>query len=336
MYLCVQDVKYNNAKYILQLCHPKSTDWIEVASSDSDSLSVFLNRLRVGDKLRCLIEKDDRVVNYTNSITVGTFDLFHYNRNQNSFGNSSHYYQWKSQDNYDDEHYPFDNLDGYEFESFCAQLLREIGFSNVSITPSSGDYGADILAEFGSDKYAIQCKCYEGLVGTKAVQEIFTGKAYYNCDIAVVITNSYFSKPAISMAKKIGVKLWDRQKLISYCEKAADNNGASKHDSDSSDKYSDYSDYMNDAMNGFSNEEGSSQQTKEKEVQEMIDKIINEYSYFRGCHNIDQIKSRHRILMKQYHPDINKGSEYLEITKIINGQRDELVKRLGRLKNRND
>ena len=37
---------------------------------------------------------------------------------------------------------------------------------------------------------------------------------YYNADSAIVITNSYFTKSAIKLAKVNNVELWDRDKLI--------------------------------------------------------------------------------------------------------------------------
>ena len=38
-------------------------------------------------------------------------------------------------------------------------------------------------------------------------------KNHYNCDKALVITTSYFTNPAIRLAKSNNVELWDRSKL---------------------------------------------------------------------------------------------------------------------------
>jgi restriction system protein len=107
----------------------------------------------------------------------------------------------------------FDNMEGHDFEYFCAKLLKENGFYNVEVTQGSGDHGIDILAEKDGITYAIQCKCYSSTIGNAAVQQAYTGKSYYKRDIAVVLTNQYFTKQADEEAKKIGVKLWDRDKL---------------------------------------------------------------------------------------------------------------------------
>lgn len=109
----------------------------------------------------------------------------------------------------------FDNMDGTEFEGFCATILEKNHFHNVKITPGSGDHGVDILAEKDDITYAIQCKCYSSNIGNSSVQQAHTGKSIYNKDIAVVLTNRHFTQQAIDEAKALGVKLWDRDKLNS-------------------------------------------------------------------------------------------------------------------------
>lgn len=103
---------------------------------------------------------------------------------------------------------------GVYFENIACRLLESNGFENIRNTPASGDYGIDILAEKDGISYAIQCKCYSNNIGNKAVQEAFSGKQFYNCMVAVVFTNSHFTKSAIETAKATNVLLWDREKLI--------------------------------------------------------------------------------------------------------------------------
>lgn len=106
-----------------------------------------------------------------------------------------------------------DSLDGWEFESFTAELLENLGYSNIIITEGSGDYGIDVVASKDSVNYAFQCKNYSQAVGNKAIQEAYSGKNYYNCHVAIVITNNYFTNSANNQAKANGVVLWDRDKL---------------------------------------------------------------------------------------------------------------------------
>ncbi len=109
----------------------------------------------------------------------------------------------------DDDDSVFDDMEGQEFEEYCAGLLEAKGFENVETTPGSHDYGIDIIADRDGITYAIQCKCYSDTIGIKAVQEAYAGKDYYGSMVAVVMTNQYFSKSAIQFAEKLNVILWD-------------------------------------------------------------------------------------------------------------------------------
>lgn len=103
---------------------------------------------------------------------------------------------------------------GIYFENVVCEIMKANGFNDVVTTSTTNDYGIDILAEKDGITYAVQCKCYSGTVGNKAVQEAFSGKNMYHRMIAVVVTNSTFSKSAIETAKATQVLLWDRNKLI--------------------------------------------------------------------------------------------------------------------------
>jgi len=111
-----------------------------------------------------------------------------------------------------------DLMEGHDFEYFCADLLRKKGFQEVEVTKGSGDYGIDILAQKDGVTYGIQCKCYATPVGVKAVQEAYAGRDYYECMVGVVLTNQYFTTPAVEVAKKLKIMLWDRGYLESMME----------------------------------------------------------------------------------------------------------------------
>lgn len=111
-----------------------------------------------------------------------------------------------------------DDMEGHEFEYFCAELLRNRGFLEVEVTKGSGDYGIDILAEKDGVTYAIQCKCYSDPVGIKAVQEAYAGRDFYDRMVGAVLSNQYFTTPAVETAKKLKILLWDRGYLESMME----------------------------------------------------------------------------------------------------------------------
>lgn len=107
----------------------------------------------------------------------------------------------------------YDYMTGEDFELYISQILGNIGFYNIQTTKGSGDQGVDILAEKEGMKYAFQCKRYDKPVGNKAVQEVFAGKFFYHCHVAIVVTNNYFTQSAKELANENGVVLWDRDKL---------------------------------------------------------------------------------------------------------------------------
>ncbi|MCR4764109.1 MAG: restriction endonuclease [Lachnospiraceae bacterium] len=109
---------------------------------------------------------------------------------------------------------PMDAMEGHDFEYYCAELLRGIGFSDVQVTSGSRDFGADILAERDGVTYAVQCKRYDHPVGIFAIQEVYAAKDYYDRMVGVVMTNAVFTEPARSMAKKLRILLWDREMLL--------------------------------------------------------------------------------------------------------------------------
>ena len=106
-----------------------------------------------------------------------------------------------------------DLMSGYEFEKYISRLFQKMGYKAYA-TQESNDQGVDVIAEKGDVKIAIQTKCYNGVVGNSAIQEIVAGMKYYDADKAMVITNSTFTRSAIEWADKNDVQLWDRKTLI--------------------------------------------------------------------------------------------------------------------------
>lgn len=111
-----------------------------------------------------------------------------------------------------------DLMEGHRFEAWCAEAIKTIGFSDVSITPGSGDQGVDILATKDGVKYAIQCKRYNTDLGNTPIQEVHSGKDFYRCHVGVVVTNQHFTDGARNLAQATGTLLWDREWIKHYLE----------------------------------------------------------------------------------------------------------------------
>lgn len=111
-----------------------------------------------------------------------------------------------------------DQMEGHAFEVFCAELLEQHGFQEVEVTRGSGDFGIDVLAQKDGVTYAVQCKRYQSPVGVEAVLRTYGGRDYYGCMVGAVMTNQYFTEPAVKAAQKLHILLWDRGYLDSMVE----------------------------------------------------------------------------------------------------------------------
>lgn len=105
-------------------------------------------------------------------------------------------------------------MDGFKFEEYVASLLIKCGYEKVVVTQKSGDFGADVTAEKQEVKYVIQCKYYTSQVGIEAVQQIHAAKLHYNAHVAIVATNSVYTRAAQTLAQSVGVVLWDGKDII--------------------------------------------------------------------------------------------------------------------------
>ena len=105
-----------------------------------------------------------------------------------------------------------DSMDGIAFERYVADLLRDNGYRNISLTERY-DYGVDIIAEKDGIRWGVQVKRYSGPVKADAVRQVIAGLRVYDCDRAMVVTNSAYSKIARRLAKANGCVLIDRTGL---------------------------------------------------------------------------------------------------------------------------
>ena len=86
-------------------------------------------------------------------------------------------------------------------------------------------------------------------VGNKAVQEVFSAKGYYECDLAAVVTNSSFTKSAMQLASSLDVHLLHDSEIEGFVS-AYDSDISSEEYPDTRSNQSDYrktiSSYLND------------------------------------------------------------------------------------------
>jgi restriction system protein len=110
-----------------------------------------------------------------------------------------------------------DDMTGWEFERWLERFFEQLDFE-VERTPYRGDFGADFVLKWKRTRIAVQAKRTSQLVGLRAVQEVVAAKAYYNCDQAMVVTNSYYTDQAMILSRANNVWMRSRDDLA---EKAA-------------------------------------------------------------------------------------------------------------------
>jgi HJR/Mrr/RecB family endonuclease len=105
-----------------------------------------------------------------------------------------------------------DNIDPLEFERRCAEAMQLSGWT-AQTTKSTGDQGADVIADKRGTKVVLQCKLYTGTVGNKAVQEVFAAQTFLSANFAAVVSNNSYTRSAKELAVKTGVLLLDYSQL---------------------------------------------------------------------------------------------------------------------------
>lgn len=106
---------------------------------------------------------------------------------------------------------PVQSMTGLEYEHWCAKRLAESGkFLKVTVTPPTGDFGADIVAVDAAKRtWVVQCKHYRSKLGNSPIQEVVSAKAHYGAECAAVVTNSTFTEKAKQLARENRVKLYE-------------------------------------------------------------------------------------------------------------------------------
>ena len=105
------------------------------------------------------------------------------------------------------------NMDPYGFERLAQRVLRECGFTQVTVTKKSGDGGIDGTGKLRingifSFNVAFQCKRYKGSVGASDIRD-FRGSLTTDVEKGVMITTGTFSTATKEEAATQGKKQID-------------------------------------------------------------------------------------------------------------------------------
>ncbi|MCT9090703.1 restriction endonuclease [Streptomyces sp. ASQP_92] len=105
------------------------------------------------------------------------------------------------------------DIDPLAFEDAVSRLCERDGCSDVRVVGGAGDLGADVLATTPDGRrLVIQCKCYAPghKVGSQDLQR-FGGTCYavHDAELAVVVTTSEFTDPALGYAEQCAILCFD-------------------------------------------------------------------------------------------------------------------------------
>ena len=99
------------------------------------------------------------------------------------------------------------DMDPSAFERLCQRLLREAGFTKVSVRGKIGDGGIDgigvLRVNLVSFQVYFQCKRWRGSVGCKEIRD-FRGALQGRADKGIFISTSSFTKLAVDEATRDG------------------------------------------------------------------------------------------------------------------------------------
>ncbi|MGQ4334259.1 restriction endonuclease [Streptomyces hayashii] len=120
----------------------------------------------------------------------------------------------------DTEEAGYEALDPYEFEQAIAELCRRDGCLDVDVVGGAGDLGADVVARTPDGRLVvIQCKRYRDTnrVGSQDMQR-FGGTCFtvHEADVAVMVTTSDFTAPAVEYADQCGIVCVDGGELLRW------------------------------------------------------------------------------------------------------------------------
>lgn len=108
-----------------------------------------------------------------------------------------------------------ESMTGELYERYVAILIGQAGWT-YRLTPSTGDHGVDVIAEYNGTRVAVQCKKSVSSVGNTAVQEVFSGAGFHDCTAGCVVSNAGFTGAARQAAEKLGVDLLHHDQITDY------------------------------------------------------------------------------------------------------------------------
>ena len=121
--------------------------------------------------------------------------------------------------------YAISHMDGYEFEDFIEKLFKLSGVRTKK-TPSSRDFGKDIILKTAEGICYVECKCYgrRNKISSEKINKLIGSCTADGVDKALFITTSSYTNDALTVinnANKNGMNIenWDTDDILKLCLK---------------------------------------------------------------------------------------------------------------------
>lgn len=155
-----------------------------------------------------------------------------------------------------------------QFEQLVAEILVNLGFSDVSVVGGSGDEGADVRALDSTGRQTVvQCKQYrpQNVIGSPAVQLLLGARTHFGASRALLVTTSSFSGPAIRYARQNEIELVDGSVLADWARQALHNRAL-----------------LDEGMSEGSSSSEASPPAAERSIPDLIDQAMREPGVWAG------------------------------------------------------
>jgi restriction system protein len=114
----------------------------------------------------------------------------------------------------------FLKLSPTSFEDAVADLMRRSGVADARRTGGAGDLGADVVGwDRAGRKVVTQCKRYavDRAVGSEDMQRFMgTARVHHCAGVALFVTTSRFTKPALDYARQHDIRTVDGEQLAEW------------------------------------------------------------------------------------------------------------------------
>ena len=106
------------------------------------------------------------------------------------------------------------DIDWFQFERFCASLLRTEGYEVTRKGGAQPDGGVDLIADKGSERILVQCKHWRTwTVQEKVIREMLGSMTHFQVSRGAIYTLNGWTKPAAGFALSHSITLVDGEEL---------------------------------------------------------------------------------------------------------------------------